>query len=231
MKILKAQIATISEHQKKINSLESAIASTQAALDAGTPTQDTVSALEATRQAYLVRKALGENVTDDIAKLDVAIPDAQKNDLDKNAAGIDLLKVNTDTLAALSIALEAEQTALCFEQVEAAARRKAILKSRSVECAAIYEKSASQVVESLSQLIAIDAVNTLLHGDLQLPLELVATDYFKIILPAVKGQQLHSNLATDDTGADYFVHSSSGAFIQLEDIENRVSDLKRLLGA
>lgn len=231
MKILKAQIATISEHQKKISSLESAIASTQAVLDAGTPIQDTVSALEATRQAYLVRKALGENVTDDIAKLDVAIPEAQKNDIDKNAAGLDQVKVNTDTLSALSIALEAEQTALCFEQVEAAARRKAILKSRSVECAAIYEKSAAQVVESLSQLIAIDAVNTLLHGDLQLPLEFVATDYFKIILPAVKGQQLHPKLATDDMGADYFVNSFNGAFIQLEDIENRVSDLKRLLGA
>ena len=231
MKTLKVQIATISEHQKKINSIESAIASTQAALDADRSIHDTSSALRATRQAYLVRQALGENMADDIAKLDIAIPEALADDIDKNAAGHDLLKVNTDTLAGLEIALEAEQTALCFEQDAAAARRKAILKTRSVECAALYEKSASQVVESLSQLIAIDAVNTLLHGDLQLPLSLAATDYFKIIIPAVKGQQLHPKLATDDTGADYFVNSSSGAFIQLRDIESRVNDLKRLLEA
>ena len=231
MKTLKIQIATINEHQKKINSLESAITSTQALLEAGTPIQDTVSALRVNRQAYLVRQALGENVAEDIAKVDATIPVAIKADIAKNAAGLELLKVTTDTLHGLSIALEAEQTALCFEQVEAAARRKAILKTRSVECAAIYEKSASQLVESLSQLIAIDAVNTLLHGDLQLPLSLVATDYFKIIIPAVKGQQLHSNLATDDTGVDYFVHSTSGAFIQLRDIESRVKDLERLLEA
>lgn len=231
MKTLKVQIATINEHQKKINNIESAIASTQAVLEAGTPIQDTVSELRVTRQAYLVRQALGENMAADIAKIDATIPVAIKADIAKNASGLDLLKVNTDTLHGLSIALEAEQTALCFEQDAAAARRKAILKTRSVECAAIYEKSAAQVVESLSQLIAIDTVNTLLHGDLQLPLSLAATDYFKIIIPAVKGQQLHSNLATDDTGADYFVNSSSGAFIQLRDIESRVNDLKRLLEA
>jgi hypothetical protein len=231
MKTLKLQIATISEHQKKINSLESAIASTQAVLDAGTPIQDTASALEATRKAYLVRQALGENMAEDIAKIDASIPVAIKADIAKNASGLDLLKVTTDTLHGLSIALEAEQTALCFEQDASAVRRKAILKSRSAECSAIYEKSASQLVESLSQLIAIDAVNSLLHGDLQLPLELVATDYFKIMIPSVKGQQLHPKLTTLDTGADYFVHSVSGAFIQLQDIESRVNDLKRLLEA
>jgi hypothetical protein len=231
MKTLKVQIATIREHQKNINNIGAAIASTQSMLDADRSIHDTSSALRAARQSCLVRQALGENMAGDIAKLDIAIPEALADDIDKNAAGHDLAKVNTETLAGLEIALEAEQTALCFEQDAAAARRKSILKARSVECAAIYEKSATQLVESLSQLIAIDAVNTLLHGDLQLPLELVATGHFKIILPAVKGQQLHPKLATDDTGADYFVNSFNGAFIQLRDIESRVNDLKRLLEA
>lgn len=230
MKTLKLQIAKINEHQNKINSLESAIASTQAVLDAIAPEQDTTSALRVTRQAYLVRQALGENMAADIAKIDGAIPAAIKADIAKNASGVELLKVNTDTLHGLSIALEAEQTALCFEQDEAVSRRKAILKARSAECAASYEKSASQLVDSLSQLIALDNVNTLLHGDLQPSLAFVA-DYFKIILPAVKGQQLHPDLARDDTGADYYVNSFSGAFTQFRDIENRVSDLRKILEA